>query len=219
MQTGVATVKTLGLTNYSIKSQLEKLGDEGNKIIEKKYQSPRLSQMTDVEIYQAAEILILKIHVITGWIVPVKAIQDALIEQFYEKMKEDYSSLNIHEIEYAFRKMVGIQDWGKEMNLELIDKVLGTYLAKRADVSLIEQAIKETPATQKIYSDEEILNQRRAEIELKYQAMKRGKVLEIPSYLETVLREDGLVKEEETVSDFLVRCLNNQVENIYKKDE
>jgi hypothetical protein len=80
---------------------------------------------------------------------------------------------------------------------------------------LIEKNIK--PGKQKIYSDEEILNGRRQEIETCFQAMKQGYYPIIHVYFDQVLRDDGLLKEGETALEFLNKHLNAETENIYVK--
>lgn len=73
------------------------------------------------------------------------------------------------------------------------------------------------PLEQIIYSDEQILNERRREIELSYQAIRVGYYPLLHVYFEEVLRFDGLIKNDETVSEFFVKLLQLKVENIYKK--
>ena len=202
----------LGPRNLS--KSLDKLGDEENKILEKKYSAPILSRMGETDLFIQASQLLISIHVITGWTIPEKEIKNVLRKQLIEHLKECYSSLNINEIEYAFRQNTSVQDWGKTMNLQLIDEVLLPYLERRLRVSDLERRIKEQPQEQKIYTDEEITNQRRQEINLKYQAMRGGKVLDIPEYLKDVIRKDFKIED---VSEFFVMKLGNGAENIYIK--
>jgi|SRR5665213_778156 len=83
---------------------------------------------------------------------------------------------------------------------------------------------KETPA-QKIYTDKEILNQRRGEIESAYQAIRTGHTPIIHVYFWEVLAYDELESTEdsifyikkESVEDFFVRKINSGAENIYTK--
>lgn len=84
---------------------------------------------------------------------------------------------------------------------------------------------------QKIYTDVEILNLRRQEIETAFQAMKRGKMPIIFPYWYDVLKQDGLIKlrqeeqvpcgvevvEGETIDEFFVRRLAT-TNNIYVHD-
>jgi hypothetical protein len=58
-----------------------------------------------------------------------------------------YSSLNVQEIEYAFRSFgSSVKDWGKSINLTLIDEVLRPYLHKRAEVRKMEESAIKPPA-------------------------------------------------------------------------
>ncbi len=80
--------------------------------------------------------MLFNIHVITGWLMPDnEAHKQVLYNQLEKKLMEDYSSLNMEEVEYAFRQNgTGIEDWGKVFNLNMLDKVLQPYLQKRAQV-------------------------------------------------------------------------------------
>jgi len=175
--------------------------------------------MTDWEIKIWAKTLLLKINVITGWIIPDAEIMDILVDQFEKKLIEDYDMLNPEEIEYAFRKNgTLIKDWGKEMNLNLIDQVLGPYVDARLIASANEERRKFKAPLQRILSDEEILNERRGYIEQVYQGMRRGYLPTMHPYFFEVLHTDGLVKEGETLADFFVRKLEAGAKNIYVKE-
>lgn len=101
--------------------------------------------MSEKEIKIAAHAILLKIHVITGWVVPAdETFLDILLDQFKKKLAESYSNVNMDEIEYAFRVYgTEVKDWGKAMNLSLIDEVMIPYLDKRSEVSRIEEQKKQ----------------------------------------------------------------------------
>jgi hypothetical protein len=85
--------------------------------------------------------LLLKIHVITGWNIPTDEIMDLFIDQFKKKLLESYKTVNVDEMEYAFRTFgTSIKDWGKSMNLSLIDEVMEDYLAQRREVGKLEES-------------------------------------------------------------------------------
>lgn len=115
-------------------------------MVELKYKSRRLDVMTPAEISAFSKALLLKIHVITGWVIPTGELMTILCDQFAKKLTEDYSVLNPDEIEFAFRSLgLKLEDWGKNLNLNLVDKVLLPYLDERFSVSEKEAAIKEPP--------------------------------------------------------------------------
>lgn len=210
-------------TNQEVSQYLQrlstKINDEFNlEVLKNKYAESKIENLSDVELLTKTAQCLLNIHVVTGWNLPDdKDYIKILTEQFLNKLKEDFHMLNFSEIYFAFRKAVGKKDWGKNINLELICSVLGAYCVDRSIVSFEEEKINSMPETMKIYTDEEILNERRGEIEFAFQAMKRGKLPLIHIYFEKVLKEDGLFIEGENVSEFFVRKLNNQSENIYKR--
>ncbi len=191
--------------------------DEEEEIIILKYAAPQIRELA-ANIQDWSMILLLKIHVITGWAIPEHPLKNILIDQFEKKLLEDYDMLNVREIEYAFRKSgTLIKDWGKEMNLNLIDQVLGPYLDNRLQASAAEEKRKTKPPPQKLFTDEEILNERRGQIEQAFQAMRKGYYPLLYDYYFEVLQADEMLLPNETLADFFVRQLNGQAENIYVK--
>lgn len=96
--------------------------------------------MAPAELVYQASTLLVKIHVITGWEIPQKELMDILIDQFTKKILESYPLINSDEIEYAFRnKPITIKEWGKAMNLSLIDEVIQPYIESRFEISKIEE--------------------------------------------------------------------------------
>ncbi|HEY9362139.1 MAG TPA: hypothetical protein VIQ00_02675 [Chitinophagaceae bacterium] len=187
-------------------------------MVELKYSAPKICELSESELRIRVSVLILKINVITGWVLPSnEAVLTVLQDQFYKKLIEDYGGLNTDEIEYAFRQTgTTTIDWGKPFNLSLIDEVLIPYVNKRFQLSKKEEQ-KVPPPPQRIYTDEEILNQRRAEIELAFQAMKKGRLPIIHKYFSEVLKADGLIEEESEMSAFLSFRINSNSEHIYEK--
>lgn len=185
--------------------------------------------MSDVELLGECQLLLLRLSVITGWAIPQSELKNILIENLCRKMVESYPNVNVSEVEYAFRnKSLKTVDWGKSFSLTLLDEVMIPFLEKRYSVSDMEQRIKQPP-TQKIYTDEEILNQRREEIEKAFQSMKKGYYPLLHVYFEDVLKGDGLLgeyeqpeflidKKYETIGEFFVRKLNSSADHIYEKE-
>lgn len=112
-------------------------------MLQVKYASKKIGNMAPDELNKWAHVLLLKINVITGWIISENdTLQNILSDQFRKTLVEKYSELNPDEIEFAFRNNgTGIEDWGKEMNLNLIDKVLVGYLHDRYKLSSAEEQI------------------------------------------------------------------------------
>lgn len=194
------------------------LTNEEKIIVEKKYSSIKFKFLNDVEKVKLITNLVLKIHVITGWVLPENEIMEVFVEQFFKKVTEEYSSLNKDEFEHAFRSLgTTIEDWGKEMNLNLIDKVLRQYLETRFEIS--EKEEKQLPPPEiKSWTNEDILNKYRSEIEICFQALKRGYYPIIHIYFEETLSNDGMMIEEENISEFFVRKLGDGTKNLYIKE-
>lgn len=100
-------------------------------------------KMNQTEVAGYSRALMIKIALITGWMVPEDQYQDILLDQFSKKMVESYPTINPDEVEFAFRSEgTTVKDWGKQMNLSLIDEVLIPYAEKRFSISKIEEQIK-----------------------------------------------------------------------------
>jgi len=115
--------------------------------------------MTSAEFDMSVNSLLLKIHVITGWAIPSNEIMLLFIDQFKKKAIESYPLVNTDEVEFAFRKFgIGVKDWGKSMNLSLIDEVMQPYLEMRFEISKFEESkkIPELPAIMEVSYDEKI---------------------------------------------------------------
>lgn len=187
-------------------------------IIEKKYASKKFKFLSDVEIQFAAKNILLKIHVITGWVLPMVELMNVLVDQFVKKIKEDYAELNPDEMEFAFRsKGTTLKDWGKEMNLNLIDEIMLAYLDERFSVSKKEENM--VPVHElRTWTNLDILNQYRSDIESAFQAMKKGYRPLIHIYFESTLRDDEMMLKEETLGEFFVRKLGSGCSNLYTKE-
>lgn len=99
--------------------------------------------MNAVDLLKNSKALLLRIHVITGWLIPEKELMNILIDQFGKKILESYSNVNTEEMEHAFRiRDTSVKDWGKALNLSLIDEVMTPYLNDRYEVSKLEEQAK-----------------------------------------------------------------------------
>jgi hypothetical protein len=192
--------------------------EEENKMIELKYSSKKIGAMNPNELKIWVEVFLLKISVITGWVLPSnEVVMTVLKDQFEKKLLEDYPSLNNEEVEYAFRHS-DIQDWGKELNLNMIDQVLWPYELKRRRLSEEEERMQ-PPPEKKPYNPEEILNQYRFEVETAFQAIRKGYKPIIHIYFAETLIQDGLMQEGANINEFLVSVVNNpEVKNLYTRD-
>lgn len=134
----------------SPKDLLPNLLPEERQILDVKYKSIQFAEMDKEEIDLWADALLLKIHAITGWTIPEKTILFVFTDQLKKKICESYSRCNPDEIEYAFRNFgTMVKDWGKSMNLSLIDEVMIPYLQKRFEISKLEEQKKPKMIQQK----------------------------------------------------------------------
>lgn len=184
-----------------------------------KYKSKQIAVMDSGETGRWSKALLLKIHVITGWVIPGNELMNILVDQFEKKLIETYGSLNPDEIEYAFRTTgTTVEDWGKSMNLNLLDKVLLPYLQNRIALSEVEEKQATKPES-KIYTDEELLNQKREETQYCYKRYLNGDITYFPiTMMYEVLLHDNLIEEGQGVREYFENLAAREIQNIYTKD-
>lgn len=176
--------------------------------------------MTPSEVSKWGKGLLAKIHVITGWTIPNSPeLLNILTDQFQKNLIEKYGMLNPDEIEYAFRHHgTDVQDWGKAMNLNLIDSVLSPYAHKRFDISEDERLVNtKKDYVQKIFTYAELEDGQREDAERQYQMFKKNFHLKAVEVNKAILEKDGLLREGESVIDFFTRKKEAGATNIYRK--
>lgn len=100
--------------------------------------------MQPSEISSSAKEVLLRIHVIAGWQMPPDELVVILVDEFQKKIVESYPNVTIEEITYAFRSgAYNVKEWGKALNISLIDEVMIPYIEKRFEVSKYEEQKKE----------------------------------------------------------------------------
>lgn len=202
------------LAKLSTKLQKEEL-----ELISKKYEAPQIRNLQDAEILANTAICLKRIHIITGWNLPddIEYIK-SLTDELYLKLKESFEMLNFPEITAAFRKNgIGVKDWGKNMNLDLICTVLAGYCDERRNASFAEERANDKPK-EVILTDEDLLNISRRDIEIAYQQMRNGRVpVMLDSFAETMIL-DGFIEKPEERDLFFTYCLGQGRLNIYKKE-
>jgi hypothetical protein len=199
-----------------------KLSELEIQVVEKKYASPAIKNLPAPQLLAKVVESIKRIHVITGWVIPEDADYIKILsEELLLKLKEDFSDLNFDEIAFAFRKNgVVVKDWGKAMNLELVVQVLSEYVADRERISGIEERLKSKPV-QRIYTQEELDNLHRQDVEAFYQRCLNGVMppAELPEYYKSILVKDGLLHQEsDDLHAFFAYMIERGYEKIYVKE-
>jgi hypothetical protein len=169
-------------------------------MLTRKYAAKPIGAFSDMEVSIWATALILKIHAIVGWKMPEGEVLNVVDDQFQKKMRESYSTMNVEEIEFAFRKNGHlVEDWGKQLNLALIDKVLIPYLNERRLLSDYEQnkhiPLPELPAAKQ--DDNALIEDGRAVYEFYKKLFREGdpkRFMLIPQDTFYALERSGLLK-------------------------
>jgi hypothetical protein len=116
---------------------------EESKVIEMKYAGKAFGKMTETERRLSSYQILIKIHAIRGWTIPASELMDILVSEFQKKLSESYANVNEEEMMYAFRNFEpDLKDWGKALNLSLIDEVMLPYLENRMELSKLEESLK-----------------------------------------------------------------------------
>lgn len=90
------------------------------------------------------------------------------------------------------------------------------YWATQAAKSIL----KEDPPPAKIYTDSQLDDLHRGDIEAFYQRIRLGRVpYALPEYFKDILVKDGLMKEGDTLAEFFMNRLGKGIENVYVKSE
>lgn len=134
------------------------------QILEVKYSAERIGDIDLLQLDKKVKVAMLRIHVITGWTIPIQEMMDVFIYEFRTLLLQEYADLNFEEILFGFRKYKHIvEDWGKEMNLKIIGTILDAYGEDRYDAGLLEERLKmefDKPLLEfkpKEYTDDEIV--------------------------------------------------------------
>lgn len=109
-----------------------------------KYNGVSFKDMTPEDVTTWSLKLMVTLHTVTGWEVPEDELGIVLQDQFRQILTESYGNCNPNEIEYSFRNYgKSVKNWGKQINLGLIDKVIDLYLDRRIDISKKEERMIE----------------------------------------------------------------------------
>lgn len=190
------------------------------QIIGAKYAEKRIDQMSAEELLTNVADCLRRIHIITGWNLPddAKYIQ-LLAEELHAKLQESFSMMNFKEITMAMRQNgIGIKDWGKNMNLDLICGVLSEYCLERRRLSLEEERMAKQGGRKDIS-----IQEARLSIAVYYSKVMAGyqacSLMPNDEIHRETLKQDGLIKEGESVYEFFDRMVAEGVTAIYYKQE
>lgn len=108
---------------------------QDQKALELKAKSATFGQMVLADLTINAKATLIRISVITGWQLPEGKQLSVLVDQVSKHFQEKYANVNTDEIEFAFRENAAdVKDWGKQINLLLLDEVMIPYLRNRTRI-------------------------------------------------------------------------------------
>lgn len=187
------------------------LQPEESKILSLKYILPRIKDTSAIDVGRHAKGLLFRLHTITGWKLPDdEYFLNTLVSEFTQYLVEKCGDLNPEEIAHAFRNYsLEIKDWGKSMNLSLIDEPIREYRIKRRELSELEDRLSnqrkcakkgELPPAQCDWSDEWVQLKEKAK-----NGQIRSAVILTPIY-DWLVREGILMLSNEEKWDLIAIC-------------
>lgn len=180
-------------------------------LLSTKYKSKRFGELSENDVMLHANALVARISIITGWVIPDDEFYlNTLISEFVKFLTEKYHDLNPDEIAYAFRTYgTTVKDWGKSMNLSLIDEPIRKYLSVRACLSEMEE--RKAPVNDKplliepIFDENELLSS----VKFIYQKTKKVGLLSAQAYDILAARKviDLSIEQKKTIRQTVISRL------------
>ncbi len=121
-------------------------------VIKLKYAQPPICAMAPEVGLTYVQGLVKRIHVITGWAIPeLEEDRHILFSEMYNHLVETWPSFNAEEIAYSVRTYgPEIENWGKNINLVLLDKCIGKYYTHERQEASKREEQKKVPETHRI---------------------------------------------------------------------
>lgn len=128
------------------------------ELLKAKYSGLRIKELSnEPDFGNSVKILLARICAATGWRMPDNDfMRNALIKEFEAYCCESCKDMTLEEIPYAIRNYgLEIRDWGKDINLQLINAPISDYLAARKELSSFEEMkAVESPKTAEKVGDQ-----------------------------------------------------------------
>lgn len=199
---------------------MTKFNEQEQQVLEVKYKALPIVKLTEKQRNLEVGALILKICLITGWKTETDELDRKIIRTELENfLLENYPTINADEIMFAFRKYgTKVNNWGQNINLNLIRQALDPYIEFRKEVSDFEERInseKQIPQLDvPILSDDDIVNN------AKEMFLSTGKVSYInPKAFDILIARKSIEFSEENIKTIISRARHFIRENSENKRE
>lgn len=126
----------------SLMKRLPNISPSMGELLKAKYSGLRIKELSnEPDFGNSVKILLARICAATGWRMPDNDfMRNALIKEFEAYCSESCKDMTLEEIPYAIRNYgLEIRDWGKDINLQLINAPISDYLAARKELSSFEE--------------------------------------------------------------------------------
>jgi hypothetical protein len=95
--------------------------------------------MDDLEVVGTLQGLLFRVKVVTGWRLPeLPEERRVLYSELALHLQQKWATFNQEEVMYAIRNFSGT-DWGKDVNVQLLDEALQHYADLRKELSKMEE--------------------------------------------------------------------------------
>lgn len=144
----------------------------------------------------------------------------------FDHIIENFGGHRIEEIKLAFEMAIAGKLEIEPKDVKCYENFSCAYFSSIMNayrlwsVEAARQLVIDMPPSQTLYTDAQLDDQQREDIEHFYQRLRKGQVpYAIPHYFKAMLVKDKIMKEEDNIAAFFTTKLGNAIENIYKKAE
>lgn len=141
----------------------------------------------------------------------------------FDHIKENFGGHRIAEIKLAFEMAIGGKLDLKTEDVKCYENFSCAYFStimnayRKWSAEAARQVITETPPAQTIYTDQQLEDQQRGDIEAFYQRLRKGQIpYRIPEYFKPLLVKDGLMTEGQEMAAFFSEKLGKGIEKLYE---
>src|SRR5574339_316517 len=192
------------------------LKSEELEMLRVKYDGKRIMALGPGAVELGAEILLADSGIITGWTVPDHALyKKKLLTEIVAWLQDMADDFTFAEIKYALRKYCGeVKDYGKPVNLSLLNNIIKMYRGDREELSRREEFAN--PPKQRIFDHEDYKNFAREDAQICFAWFLKGVMVGSHEDHEQILREDGLLLQDELVTNMFKRRMEKGITAIYQ---
>lgn len=140
----------------------------------------------------------------------------------FDHIIENFGGHRIEEIKLAFDMAISGKLDLKAEDIKCYENFSCAYFStimnayRKWSAEAARQVITETPPEQKLYTDQQLEDQQRGDIEAFYQRLRKGQIpYKIPEYFKDIMVKDGLMDKDQGIAEFFTEKLGKGIEKLY----